>query len=116
MKKVEIIVKQELFDNIGVTVEQLHYNIGKNYDFMLCGSVSSNNEKLDGYLLYLRANFCDEEGGILFIDKSYSQISFEMVNYDAFSLSCSNLTRFFEVEKLHHIEIYPNVRKDNEEV
>lgn len=115
MKKVELIVKQDLFDKIGVTIGQLHYNIDKNNDFSLCGSVSSDNEKLEGYSLYLRTNLCDEEGSILFVNKSYSGISFEMVNYDAFSITCSDLTRFFDIDKLHHIEIYPNVRRENDE-
>ena len=115
MKKVELLVKQDLFDKIGVTIGQLHYNIDKNNDFSLCGSVSSDNEKLEGYLLYLRANLCDEEGGILFVNKSYSGIGFEMVNYDAFSISCSDFTRFFDIDKLYHIEIYPNVRKASDE-
>lgn len=115
MKKVELIVKQDLFDKIGVTIGQLHYNIDKNNDFSLCGSVSSDSKKLEGYSLYLRANLCDEEGGILYVNKSYSGISFEMVNYDAFSITCSDLTRFFDIDKLHHIEIYPNVRKASDE-
>lgn len=73
MKKIELIVKQDLFDKIGVTIGQLHYNIDKNNDFSLCGSVSSDNEKLEGYSLYLRANLCDEEGGILYINNGVSQ-------------------------------------------
>ena len=77
--------------------------------------VSSDSEKLEGYSLYLRANPCDEKGGILFVNKSYSGISFEMVSYDAFSITCSESTRFFDIDKLHHIEIYPNVRKASEE-
>lgn len=62
-----------------------------------------------------KTNLCDEEGRILFVNKSYSGISFEMVNYDAFSITCSDLTRFFDIDKLHHVEIYPNVRKASEE-
>ena len=111
MKKLELIVKQDLFDKIGVTIGQLHYNLDKNNDFLLCGSVSSEGQELEGYSLYLRANFCDEEGSILFVNKSYSGISFEMVNYDAFLIACSDLTRLFDIGKLHHIEIYPNVQR-----
>ena len=116
MKKIELILKKELFDKIGVEIGQLHYEIDKdNNDFRLCGSVSSDNEKLRGYSLYLGTNLCTEKGEILYVNKSYSGISFEIINYDAFSIYCSDLSRFFDVEQLHHIEIYPNVRKVCEE-
>lgn len=51
----------------------------------------------------------------MYVNKSYSEISFKMVNYDAFSISCSDLTRFFDIDKLHHIEIYQNARKESDE-
>lgn len=112
MRKIELIVKQELFDKIGVEIGQLHYELDKDNNFMLCGSVRSDNGKLAGCLLYLRANLCNEKGEILYIDKSYSGISLEMVNYDTFSMYCFNLSRFFDIEQLHHVEVYPNVRKE----
>lgn len=70
---------------------------------------------MGGYLLNMRVNLCDEEDRILFVDRSYSEINFELVNYDAFSISCSDLARFIDMDKLHHMEVYPHVRKDSKE-
>lgn len=49
MKAVELIVKHELFDGIGVAIGQLHYHIDKENDFMLCGSVSTDKNELNGF-------------------------------------------------------------------
>ena len=112
---IELKVKEGLFNNIGVEIAQLYCNLDKDGDFRVCGSVSSNNEKLEGYLLYLKINLCNEKGEILYTEKTYRGISFEMVNYDAFSMCCSNISRFLNIDQLHHIEIYPNLRKEDVE-
>lgn len=111
MRKVELVIRQDLFNDIGVEVNQLYWEINKDNDFQLNGSVSSDGRKLEGYSLDLRANLCNEEGGIMFVDRSYCEISFELIKYAAFSMSCSDVSRFVDMDKLHHIELYPRVRK-----
>lgn len=51
---------------------------------MLCGSVSTDKNELNGFVLDLRVNLCNEKGEILFVNRSYSEISFDKVKYDAF--------------------------------
>ena len=113
MNVVELVVRNDLFEGIGVTIGQLHYHINKENDFMLCGSVSTDKNELDGFVLDLRVNLCNEKGGILFVNRSYSEISFDKVKYDAFSVSCSDISRFFDINELHHIEVYPHVTRAN---
>lgn len=51
---------------------------------MLCGSVSVDKNELEGFTLDLRVNLCNEKGEILFENRSYGEISFDKVKYDAF--------------------------------
>ena len=115
MKSVELVVRNDLFEGIGVTIGQLHHHINKDHDFMLCGSVSTDKNEIDGFMLDLRVNLCNEKGEILFVNRSYSEVSFDKVKYDAFSISCSDISRFLDINELHHIEIYPHVRKVEKE-
>lgn len=115
MKNVEVVVKQDLFDGIGLKVAQLNCHINEENDFRLYGSITAEDARLDGYLLHVKANLCDEEGGILYIFSDFSEISFEMVKYDTFSMYCTDLTRFFNIDKLSRVELYPKVMKKKDE-
>lgn len=115
-RKVEVVIKQELFDAIGLSIKQLYFGMNNENDYRLCGSVNSDNEKGKGHSFFLKANFCDSEGRILYIDKNYNPINLEVVNYDTFSMQCSDISRFiFNLEDLDHIEIYPSVVQKEEE-
>ena len=113
MENLKIVTKEELFARIKVQVGQLHCEVDNNYDFRLCGSVSSDNENMKGYFLLVKANFCDAQGNILFVDHSYDEICFANVPYDSFSIICSDLRRYLDVEKLCFIEIYPYLKKES---
>lgn len=45
MKKVELIVKQDLFDKIGVTIGQLHYNIDKLHHIEIYPNVRKESDE-----------------------------------------------------------------------
>ena len=63
------------------------------------------------YLLNVKANLCDEEDGVRYVLNDFSGIDFEMVKYGTFSLYCADLERFFDIERLHYVEVYPEVVK-----
>lgn len=115
MKNFEVVVKKDLFDGIGVKVEQLNCHINEENDFRLYGSITAEDARMDGYLLHVKANLCDEEGRVWYVLNDFSGISFEMVKYDTFSLYCADLKRFFDLDKLHHVEVYPKVGKKKDE-
>ncbi len=110
-------VKQELFNQIGIELDQLHWNIDKSNDFQLCGSMKYSGTALnaDGYELRMKANFCDASGGILHIARDfrpYKSDDFSVINYVVFDISSANVSRFFKKEELDHIELYPEIRKE----
>lgn len=113
MKKVELVLKKDLFDSIGIELSQLHCSINSDSDIMINGSCLLKNEKpLQDYILDIKANLCDEKGNILYIMNSRSNLKFTLTNYEVFSLFMVNGARFFDLNKLHHIELHPNVKKE----
>lgn len=115
MKNIDLIFKQDLFDNIGVKVGQACCYINDDNDFRFYGSITAEDERLDDYLLYIKANFCDDEGRVWYVLDDFCGTDFEMVKYDTFSLYCADLKRFVDIEKLHYVEVYPKVVKKKEE-
>lgn len=109
MGDVEIIIKKELFDSIGVIVSEPNCCIHKENDIWIEGNVSINENKLGGRTFSVSANLCDEDNGILFDFREYPLISFKEKSTDFFILHCVDITRFFDIDLLHHIEIYPRV-------
>lgn len=114
MKNINVVVKQELFDILGVKVGQLNCYINKDNDFRFCGSVSAEEQMPEGYTLFFKANLCGEEGRVLYVLKEYFGFDFELVNYDAFSMYCADLTRFFDIDMLHYVELYPKVTREKD--
>lgn len=115
MKKVDIVVKKELFNGIGVILDQLYASISDECDIYINGSVSGEVDCLKGNTLGIRANLCSENGEILYILRNYNTINFELVKYDAFSIYCSDVSRFFDISALHHVELYPHIKKEEKE-
>lgn len=115
MKNVEVVVKQDLFDDIGLKVARLNCHMNEENDFRLYGSITAKDARLDGYLLHVKANLCDEEGRVWYVLNDFSGISFEMVKYDTFSLYCADLKRFFDIDRLRYVEVYPKIGRKGEE-
>ena len=106
MSKLELIVKQDMFDSIGVVVEQLHCSMD-NDNLKLCGSVTSIGEKIRGDKLHIKMNLCNEEGEILFVDKTYNGMVLDKLSYDSFSIYCFGLSKHVDISALHHVEVFP---------
>ncbi len=110
-----MLLKKELFDGIGVEVNQLYASLNEEDDIHINGSVSNVGKGLKGNLLEIKANLCAENGEILYVLNTYSTMKFDLVRYDSFSMYCSSVSRFFDMDELHHVELYPRVKKEDAE-
>lgn len=52
------------------------------------------------------ANLCNEEGEILYILNCWKNYNIEVNGYFSFSMQCSTVDRFFNIEELVYAEIY----------
>ncbi len=111
-KKIDVVVKNELFEALSIKVEQVCCKLYNDYELTLHGSLNVNNDHgLKGRAMKMKANACDENGNIIHVFYEYGEHKFYLVNYDAFSITASDVRRCFDIEELHHIEIYPYVEK-----
>lgn len=111
MKELAVVVKQELFNKLGLKIGQLNGCFNEKDEFRLCGSVSADKELPEEYTVSIKVNFCDEGGGILYVLEDYFGVNLDVVNYDSFIKKASFLNVFFDLDKLHHVELYPTVFK-----
>lgn len=114
MKNVDLVILSPLFKVLEVSVDQLKCYIDNSEEFRISGSVSSKKKMPEGYVMIVKANLCDKDGGILYALRDYFGFSFEMLEYDVFSMNCADLSRFFDLEDLHHVELYPRLKKKDE--
>ena len=114
MRDIEVVIKEELFDELKVKVGQLTCVIDKDNDLRVCGSLTAGEMHFDEYLLYVKANLCDEKNNAWFVLREYSGVDFEMVKYDSFSIDCANIGRFMDLGKFHHVELFPTLVKKKE--
>ena len=111
--KVEIVLKKDLFENIGVEVSQLYCNINENSDVSINGScLLKDSKKLEKHALDIKANLCDEQGNILYVMDSRSNLKFTLTNYEVFTLFMVNASRLFDINELHHIQLHPSIKKE----
>lgn len=96
------------FDAIGVKIGQLSCTLSEEGDIRLSGSVRVE-QCLDEYVLHIKANICDKEN-ILYVLEG-TGISFEYTKFDGFSIYYTNLGRFFGLDNLDHLDVYPKAVK-----
>lgn len=114
MREIDVVVKSDLFDELGLLVEQMTCVINKENDLKLCGSLTAGEKCLDDYLVNLKVNLCDEKGDVWFVAREYCGIDFEILKYDSFSVDYANIPRFMNLDKLHHVELFPNLVRKKE--
>lgn len=116
MKMVEFITRDELFKKANIKVNQLCCHLNDENDIHINGSLTLEGKWAEDCVVTIKANLCDKDGNIFYIVRDFSGINFKMTEYVTFSIYCANVARFFDVEKLHHVEIYPyidNVKNDH---
>lgn len=113
MKAVELITKDELFKKVNINLGQLCSYLNAENDIYINGSVVLEGEWPKECVVTIKANLCDKDGNILYIVRDFNSINFKMLEYVTFSIYCANIDRFFDVEKLHYVELYPYIKNVN---
>ena len=109
MKAVELITKDELFKKVNIKHGQLCCYLNEENDIHINGSLTLEGKWSEDCVAMIKANLCDKEGNILYIVREFSCVNFKILEYVTFSIYCANITRFFDVQKLHHVELYPYI-------
>lgn len=112
MDDCKVILKQELWQKIGVQVAQLNSYINEDNDIDIHGSLKLlSEEKFAQYKDFqVKANLCDAENNILYTIGDYCERDLAL-GYDVFRLFFAKIDRFVSVEELACIEIFPSVKK-----
>ena len=127
--ELEIRIKQEEFDKVGVEISQLNYVFSDKTTLKVYGSINvkkkekSNDLTFENVIyvprnfkanrgeldlengIYIHCTLCDSSGKILNIGKDYSRhtLSFD---YDTFEINILNMNKA-QSEELSYMEIYP---------
>lgn len=106
MKKIETVVKKELFDALGLSIGKcLAYTDEKDSYVRVHGDITCTGEWTKGHNLIVKANLCDEDGQIIRIDEDLEKKKFLEVGYESFSISCYK----GYPDSIKYVEIYPRV-------
>ena len=107
MKTIEFIIRDELFKKANIKVSQLCCYLDDENDIHINGSLTLEGKWAEDCVAAIKANLCDKDCNILYIVRDFSSINFKKIEYVTFSIYCANIARFFDAEKLHHVELYP---------
>lgn len=105
LKRVEVRCRDGISDLF--KIDQLYGVMNEDYDIHVNGSINMP-EKDYGNIKRVRvyANICNKEGEILYILNNWTNYPVEVGNYRSFSLYCSAVGRFFDVEEIEYAELY----------
>lgn len=87
-------------------VSQLYADINDEKDIHVNGSVSLIGDVGKITSIKIMANLCDAKGAILMNMNSYKSHKTEVSEYFVFNLYCADVSRYFDVNELEHIELY----------
>lgn len=109
MQKYEVVVKRDLFDELGITVGRSSaYSYDGDY-IRINGDIYCNGTWDKDLRLIVKANLCNEDDEIVRVDYDFDKKTFLRVGYESFSVNC-----YRGEDKLKHVEIYPKVEKVSE--
>jgi len=107
MKKVNVIIKSDLFKSIGVEVESCSAYLQDDEKYVrVNGSIIRTDGWDDNYCLRVKANLYNDEDDIIHIDYDYDLKSFIKIGYESFTISCYT----YNEEKIKCVEIYPRLQ------
>lgn len=105
MKNIEVRCRQAYFEIL--EINQLYGNINEDSDIHINGAITVVEKDNDTYRnVRVYANLCNEEGAILYVLNSYKNFMLKGNVYFSFSVYCSMVNRFFDVNELSYAEIY----------
>ena len=88
-------------------IDQLYGVLSEDNDIHVNGSiemVGNNYENIKRVRVYV--NLCDKEGAILYVLNGWKNYPAVSGTYYSFSLYCSTIDRFFDVDELDYAELY----------
>lgn len=111
MEKIKVIVKDELFKKVGLSVEKCSaYTEDTDRYVRVNGVVTCDGEWDEQYCLIIMANLCNEEDEIVHIDHDFDEKTFLKVGYESFSVSCFKCDN----QNIKYVELYPKIIKAKE--
>lgn len=108
MKKVDVIIKDDLFDKIGLKVKKCSAYTEEHDSYVrIHGDILSKEEWDETYCLKVKANLCNKDGEIVCIDCDLDRKTFLKTGYDSFLINCykGNNT------DIKYVEVYPQIEK-----
>ena len=105
MKRVEVRCRDGVLG--AFKIDQLYCVINEDYDIHINGSIEMIGKdygNIENVKVY--ANLCNIDGAILYVLNGWKNYSVGEGIYNSFSLYCSNVDRFFDIEEHEYVELY----------
>lgn len=108
MHKVDVVIKNELFKEVGLVVDKCSAYTEEGEHFVRVNGALVCTEKWnEDHYLIIKANLCNEEDEILRIDHDSDKKTFDVINYETFSINCFK----GNTDSVKYLEIYPKIIK-----
>ncbi len=112
MKKINVRCRDEIPHCF--KIDQLYGVLNKDNDIHINGSlVMDGNEYGNVKRVKIYANLCNKEGAILNVINGWKNYTVADGKYISFSLYCSAIGRFFDIEDLDYVELYLSINEKN---
>ncbi len=108
MRELEIKIKNDICERVGVTIDRVSCLLDKDKDVHVHGSISWEATRED--FVGVKASLCNSKGQILYELKDYSDIVLDICGYNTFSMYCGNISRFLEINQLAYVEVFPYIK------
>ena len=109
MKELEVKIKENICDKMGVVIDRVSCFIGKDKDIYVHGSISW--ETMGKHYVEVKAALCNSKGQILYELKDYSDIALNICGYNTFSMFCHEVSRFLDIGQLAYVEVFPCIKE-----
>jgi len=105
LQRIEVKVREQATDIIRIS--QTYGVLNEDSDIHVNGAVTVIGENLGDYKkINVYANLCNKDGEILYILNGWKNHELGKNRYFSFSMYCSAVNRFFDIEEFSYAEIY----------
>lgn len=114
MKKVNIVIMEEVTKRLGIEIKEYSYLLNEQNDLSVRGGlyIKENFKVLKKCNLHIEADLLDANNNILLSMRDWTSRQIAFSGYGAFCLSYSSIERCFDVEELDTIRLYANWYKE----
>lgn len=96
-------------------IDQLYSAINSDNDIHVNGAITVLPRRIrQTRCVNVYANLCDKNGAILHILNTYRDFNLQDDAYYSFSMYCADVSRYFDIAELDHVEVYANYSDDFE--